>query len=97
MENKIIVSLLCISLVFLAGCARSVQDVKQEDNVGEEILVRGEVSNSIKFGELSGYTLTDDTGSIAIASDELPEEGSTKSIRGILRKNMLLGYYIEVE
>lgn len=81
--------------MFLAGCATSIEEVKQEENLDKEVTVRGEVENTVKFGELAGYTLTDDTGSIAIASDALPEEGKTKTVSGILKKNMFLGYYIE--
>jgi aspartyl-tRNA synthetase len=97
MKSKIIFGILLLSLVFLAGCAMSVEEVKQEENLDKEVTIRGVVENTVKFGELSGYTLTDDTGSIAVASSELPEEGKTKTVKGILKKNMFLGYYIETD
>jgi len=97
MKSKILIVMLCLSLLVLTGCVQSIVDVKQDGNIDEKVTVKGAVENTVKFGELSGYTLIDDTGSIAISSNELPEEGKTKTISGTLRKRPFLGYYIETE
>ena len=97
MKSKILIVALCLFLLFLAGCTKSIVDVKQEENIDEKVTIKGVVENTVKFGELSGYTLVDDTDSIAISSKDLPEEGKTKTVKGILKKNMFLGYYIETD
>ncbi|MCK5107728.1 MAG: hypothetical protein KAQ83_03295 [Nanoarchaeota archaeon] len=97
MKSKILIVVLCLSLLFLAGCTKSIVDVKQEENINEEVTVRGVVENTVKFGELSGYTLVDDSDSIAVAAKDLPEEGKSKTVSGVLKKSPFLGYYIETE
>lgn len=97
MKSKIIIAILCLSLLVLTGCAQSIVDVKQEENIDEKVTVKGTVENTVKFGDLSGYTLTDDSGSISVAAKDLPEEGKTKTVSGILKKGPFLGFYIETE
>lgn len=87
-----------LMVLFLVGCTKAVTDVKTEDMVGKTVSLRGEVSGVIKIGQLSGYTLTDKSGdSIPVASKELPAEGDTVTIKGIVEKNPLFGYYIDVD
>lgn len=74
-----------------------ISEVKNEENIGKTVSVKGEVKNVIKIGGLSGYTLEDETGSIAVSSNELPEEGESKSVRGTLIRDTLFGYYIKVD
>jgi len=95
MKSKILIAILFLSLLFLAGCSKSIVDVKQEENIDKKVTVKGTIENTIKLGELSGYTLVDDTGSIAVAAKDLPEEGITKTVKGVLKKSLFLGYYIE--
>ena len=97
MKSKILIVMLFVSLLVLTGCAQSIIDVKQEGNIDETVTVKGTVENTVKFGELSGYTLVDDSGSISVAANDLPEEGKTKTVSGVLKKSLFLGYYIETE
>lgn len=92
----IIFSVLIIALLFTCCVSTSIEDVKTADNVGKKVTVRGTVENSIKIGELSGYTLKDESGTIRISSESLPEEGTTKTVSGTLIKDTLFGYYIKV-
>ena len=95
--KKIISILIVLSLLFVVGCTTSIDEVKSEDYIGKTVSVKGEVTNTIKFGELSGYTLEDDTGvSIGISTKELPKEGETITVTGTLMKDTLFGYYVLV-
>lgn len=76
--------------------AQKIEDVKTEENIGKTVSVRGEVKNVIKIGELSAYTLEDETGTIAVSTDDLPEEGETVTARGTLIRDTIFGYYIKV-
>ncbi|NYZ74055.1 hypothetical protein H0O00_02845, partial [Candidatus Micrarchaeota archaeon] len=42
----------------------------------------------------SGFTLEDDTGTIFVAADRLPEDGSKTIVSGTVMKEFLVGYYI---
>ncbi len=84
-------------LLFLVGCSSSIADVKVDENVGKSVVVSGVVESPIKIGKLSGYTLVDDSGSIRVSSENLPAEGDSVSVRGVLIKDSLLGYYIKVQ
>ena len=45
-----------------------------------------------------GFTVVEEDGdSIPVASEALPAEGDVVTIKGTLRKNLLIGYYIETE
>ena len=87
----LVVLLLAFSLT---ACSTNIADVKIKDNVGHKVIVTGTASSGVALGSLSGYKLTDDTGSIFISTKNLPEEGDKKVVRGTLEKN-LLGYYID--
>jgi len=80
----------------MTACTTSIADVKIQDNVGKKVTVSGTVEGSLKLGEISGYTLKDDSGSIFISSNNLPDDGTKKTIRGLLEKN-LIGYYVETK
>ncbi|MFP4567481.1 MAG: hypothetical protein ACLFN8_00910 [Candidatus Woesearchaeota archaeon] len=85
-----------LSLLFLAGCTQSINDIKNEDKIGDRVVVRGVVDSSIKIGDLSGFVLVDDRDeSIAVASDDLPAEGENVIIRGVLMRDAIFGYYIQ--
>jgi hypothetical protein len=92
-----ILGLLAIVVLLFSGCVSvtQIKDLKTEANLGKEVKVSGIVQGTIKLGDLSGYTIKDDSGSIGISSLDLPNEGSTITVTGILRKNLLFGYYIE--
>jgi len=89
--------ILVIALLFLVGCVQDISDIKDPDNVGKKVTVRGTVEFSVKIGPLSGFTVRDDTGSIGVKSDDLPREGTVVTVSGVLIKDTLLGYYIDKE
>jgi len=96
--KKIIMTMMLILLVFFAGCAQSIKDVKTEENIGKVVAVRGTVENTVKIGDLSGYTLRDENGdTIGVVSKALPAEGDTVTAKGELVKAPILGYYINVD
>lgn len=95
-KNILIIGLL-FAVIFLFGCvATTIKDVKNPDFVGKKVTVSGTVQNTIKLGTLSGYTIKDETDTIAVSSESLPIEGTNISVSGILIKDTLLGYYIKV-
>ncbi|MFH1972070.1 MAG: hypothetical protein ABIJ18_01185 [archaeon] len=87
--------LLLIPLLLISGCVNSVEDVKSEDYIGQTVILKGTVENTIKLGSLSGYTLVDDKGnSIPVSTENLPKEGDKVTISGVVMKDSLFGYYI---
>ena len=89
--------LLAVSLL-LAGCTANIADIKDESHVGKTVVVKGTVENTIKIGKLSGYSLVDSRGDkISVSSASLPEEGKQVTIKGVLMKDTLLGYYIKAD
>lgn len=88
---------LVLALLMLTACTQSIDSIKTEDMIGEDVTVFGNVENTIKIGDLSGYTLTDETGSIAVQSEALPAEGDSVRVSGVLRRTLLFGYYVEAE
>jgi hypothetical protein len=101
MQNKIkniLLLTLLVSLVVITGCASSsISEIKTESNIGKDVKVSGTVVSTIKLGSLSGYTIEDDTGKIAVSSQSLPKEGDTITVKGVLIKDSILGYYIKVD
>jgi hypothetical protein len=98
MKKILEILMLIFFLMFIAGCTQTIEEVKTEENIGEIVSVKGTVESTIKFGDLSGYTLVDGNGDkIGVASKSLPVEGETFTVTGKLMKALLIGYYIEVE
>ena len=89
--------------LLLFGCAgigttplRELNDNPKEF-AGKEVTVHGTVTNTIKIGQLSGYTLVDEEGhGIRVSSASLPAEGKEITITGIFMQDSLFGYYIQV-
>ncbi len=105
MERKIfftgIIFLIIFFSLFISGCGSlTVSELNQnkEKYLGEEISVTGIVTNTIKIGSLSGYTLKDEKTdeTIAVKSSILPEEGEKITIKGTLMKDLVF-YYILVK
>jgi len=96
MKKSMILALFLIALVLLlTACSpRPISEIKNEIYIGKSVTVRGVVGISIKIGKLSGYTVSDSTGSIGVRSNVLPLEGTEVSVTGTLTKDTLLGYYI---
>jgi uncharacterized protein YdeI (BOF family) len=94
----VIIAIIVIAAVFLIPSlsAQKVANVKTEENIGKTVSVKGEVKNVIKIGELSAYTLEDETGTIGVSTEDLPQEGDTVTARGTLIRDTIFGYYIKV-
>ena len=79
------------------GSIQDIEEIKNDDNVDSIVSARGTVTNTVKIGGLSGYTLIDETGSIGVSTKNLPNDGDTVTARGKLKKGFLIGYYIDVD
>jgi hypothetical protein len=96
-KNFLLIFILSASM-FISGCAvDSIENIKNDDKIGEQVTIRGTVKESVKIGEFSGYLLEDDTASIGIYSDSLPAEGDVVTVKGVLLKDNIFGYYVRVE
>jgi len=89
--------ILIIAILLLSACAQNIEDLKNEDMVGNKVTVSGTVRMSVKIGSLSGFSIEDKTGQINVRSDELPKEGDHAVVSGILMRDSLFGYYIKAE
>ena len=93
--------LLAVSLL-LFGCAgfggTLLKALNEEPGkyVGERITVSGTVEDSVKLGQISGYTLTNEGYSIRVSSQSLPAEGSKITVTGTWMHDTLFGYYLLV-
>jgi hypothetical protein len=92
----IVLIILAAGAYFMFWNASKITDIKNGEHVGKTVIVRGVVQTTIKLGSLSGYTLKDNTDTIAVSSQQLPKEGETITVRGTLIHDTLLGYYIKV-
>lgn len=94
----IVIAIVIVALFLLiGGGVKTVAEIKNDDYIGDSVKVSGKVDSSVKLGTLSGYTLRDkNEDRIFISTSTLPKEGSSVTVKGILRKN-ILGYYIEAE
>lgn len=89
---------MALALILITGCSQSIEQIKSEDYVGEEVTVKGEVKKSLKIGDVSGFRLEDDkNNSIKVGSEKLPQEGNTVTVTGVLMDDSLMGYYIQAE
>lgn len=100
--NKLYAALLVSLLLF--GCMgigeTKITDLKNNPDkyAGEKITVSGTVENTVKLGQLSGYSLVDENGNkITVSSQALPAEGSKKTVSGIYMRDSLFGYYLKAQ
>lgn len=98
-KSKVALVLCLLMLFAFSGCmTQTIKEVKNDDNIGQDVAVKGQVIETVKLGDISGYVLKDNNGdTINVATSNLPQEGDTVTAKGKLRKTILLGYYIEVE
>lgn len=95
-KNSLIIICLLFAIIFISGCvSTAIKDVKNADYVGKKVTIIGTVQNTIRLGDLSGYTIQDNTDTIIVSSTSLPKEGSEIRITGTLMKDTILGYYIK--
>ena len=94
--RKLLIFSVMLCLLVLAGCSQSISEVKSEEYIGKQVSVRGTVESTLKIGTLSGYVIRDEEGNtISVSSDNLPEEGKTKTAKGTLMRDTIFGYYIQ--
>lgn len=98
-NGPVSIILLFALIVIISGCNMtiSIEDVKDSDHVGKTVTISGTVQDTIKLGELSGYTIKDATGTMGISSQSLPKEGTNIRVTGTLVKDTLPGYYIKAD
>src|SRR5262249_35468894 len=91
------IALLILGLLAF-GCVQvtALGDIKANPDkyVGKEVTVKGNITSSIKLGQLSGFNLEDGTGTIGVKSDTLPPVGSETTVKGTVVKDTVFGYYI---
>jgi hypothetical protein len=99
MKTTILVLVLLASAFALTGCAQqTIAELKTEEMIGEDVRVSGTVQTSLKLGELSGYIIEDESGeSIGVSSETLPAEGTEVTVRGVLVRDTIFGYYIRAD
>jgi hypothetical protein len=102
MRIQLYIVLLAIALIAVACIPLAVSDVtKAPDNyLDQKITVSGTVQNTVKLGDLSGYTLQDPAQSdavIKVSAKRLPAEGDKITVKGLWTHDSLFGYYLKAE
>jgi len=94
----IILAVILFTLMLVGvGCGTTkIHDILEnpEKYMGKEFVVQGTVTNTMKIGSLSGFTLVDGPDKIIVSSKELPPENKSVAVRGTLMKEALIGYYL---
>ena len=97
-KKKIIIAsiaLVIVIIIVFLGTSQKISDIKNDEHLGEKVKISGIVTNVVKFGNLSGYELMDKSGDkISVAAKKLPMEGDKMIAKGILMKEIFIGYYI---
>lgn len=92
---RIILAILVVLL--LAGCYDTISEIKSPEYEGQTVTVKGTAEGVIKIGQLSGYTLVDENGDkIGVSTEDLPADGEQLTVKGVLIKDTIFGYYIKV-
>jgi len=96
-----LVYLLAVSML-LFGCIDALQQTtplkelndNPGDYIGKEVTIKGTVQDTLKLGQLSGYTLTDGNVTIKVSSQSLPAEGKEMTVTGVWMRDTIFGYYL---
>ena len=98
---KRILFALIVMCLLITGCASTkIKDIKDnpDDFIGKTVTVTGKATNTMKIGDLSGFTLVADDGTkIPVSSKTLPEDGSKVTVKGVVMKELLIGVYIHAD
>ncbi len=95
---RILALFVCCLLLF--GClGESYTDIKDlnenpDNYVGEDVVLKGNVTKSVRIGKLSGFTLKSEEGSFPVSSELLPANGKEVVVKGMVMKDALFGYYV---
>ena len=101
--NKALIAFFVLGLLVATAACSSVKtsnikataDIEKDANVGQNFTVQGTVVTTMKLGSISGYKLKDATGTIDVSSKNLPEENTTITVTGTLRKSTFFGYVLD--
>ena len=93
--------MLAFVFLLLFGCigTTSLEELNENpaEYTGKEVTVRGIVEDTVKIGQLSGYSLVGEDGhEIKVSSASLPAEGKEITVSGVFLKDSLFGYYLQV-
>ncbi|MBW2983383.1 hypothetical protein KY327_03695 [Candidatus Woesearchaeota archaeon] len=95
--RRLAIALALMAALLLTGCTTSVEDAKTQEKVGDTVTLQGEARSPTKIGSLSGYVLEGETGTIPVATGDLPEEGEQVTVRGTIVRDTILGYYLQAK
>ncbi len=87
-------------LLIFSACTGTmdIADVKSDDMLGNNVTVKGIVSDLVVIGSFTGYKIIDSNGDeIIVLGGNTPEKGKNAKIKGMVKKAPILGYYIEKE
>jgi outer membrane biogenesis lipoprotein LolB len=90
-------ALAILAALLLTGCTTSVEDAKTEEKVGDTVTLVGTAKSPTKIGPLSGYVLEGQTGTIPVATEDLPEHNQKVRVSGTVMRDTILGYYLKAE
>ena len=97
MRRQTIALALIATLLLLTGCTTSIEDAKTPDHVGDTVLLTGTAKHPTKIGGLSGYILEDETSTIPVATEDLPQEGAEVTENGPVIHDTTLGKYLKAK
>ncbi len=91
-------ALVCV--IALMGCMAQTTplgDIKSNASkyLGQEVTVKGNITDSVKIGQLSGFRITDGNSTIGVRSDTLPPVGTEVTVKGTVVQDSIFGYYIQ--
>ncbi len=87
------------ALLLLFGClaqTTALGDIKSnpEKYLGQQVTVAGNITESVKIGQLSGFRITDGNATMGVRSDTLPPVGTYVTVKGTVVRDTIFGYYI---
>lgn len=95
--RRLAITLTLMAALLLTGCTTSVEDAKTEEKVGDTVTLSGTAKSPTKIGSLSGYVLEGETGTIPVATEDLPEHNQKVRVSGTVMRDTILGYYLQAE
>ena len=99
--KKILVLVLIFLVILISGCVEytSLKEIKEnpENYLGKEIFIKGNVSNILVVKDISGFVIREGNNAIYVSSKHLPPKNSEVVVRGVLKKQNLIGYYISAK
>ncbi|MBD3310165.1 hypothetical protein GF351_03015 [Candidatus Woesearchaeota archaeon] len=83
-----------LALIFASGCSTAdISEIKNDPAAfeGEQVRLKGTVKDSVKLGQLSGFTLEGQSGDIFVSWEGwMPPEESEVTVKGTVQTLQLL-------